>query len=316
MDDADSYAIRALLRRSTLTAERERQLLRTRRFSGDETERHLALTELWESHSRLVVALARQYSRSGVAMVDLVGAGQLGMHAAIEHFDPDRFDCRLSTYAARWIRYYIQDYIRRSAFPLRLPASTAFRQLFRSTRRLFADARRQCERDGVEPTDAELHARVGARIGLSGEDVGLCLRLARGEVLSLDGRFGETEARGLQNRLAAPEATPEEAVILHLDHAKLRARVVALCKEVLGERERKVFFARCLAGDEGPRHRTILAAELGVSRERIYQLEASAKRKIITALAHDGLIADDTAAIDLPKVRAPRRFRRAAAPVD
>src|SRR4051794_5452114 len=92
---AGSLAVRSLLRRHSLTAERERQLLHTHRASGDEAARQQALSELWESHSRLVVAVARQYRRPDMPMTDLVGAGHLGMHAAIEGFDPDRSETRL-----------------------------------------------------------------------------------------------------------------------------------------------------------------------------------------------------------------------------
>jgi DNA-directed RNA polymerase sigma subunit (sigma70/sigma32) len=83
-----------------------------------------------------------------------------------------------------------------------------------------------------------------------------------------------------------------------------------LTKEILGERERKVFLTRCLTSDEEPRHRDSLAAEFGVTPERIYQLEISAKRKIAAALAQDGLLDPTTGSTDLPKVRAPRRTKR------
>src|ERR1022692_4037439 len=101
-DHVATPAIRSLLRRPNLTAERERPLLQTRRASRDEKAREQALAELWESHTKLVVSVARQYHRADLDMIDLVGAGHLGMHAAIEGFDPDRFDSRLSTYAVRW----------------------------------------------------------------------------------------------------------------------------------------------------------------------------------------------------------------------
>ena len=117
-DHAESLAVRSLLRRPNLTAERERQLLRTRHASSDEAARQQALSELWESHAKLVLAVARQYHRPDLSMSELVGAGHLGMRAAIDGFDPDQGDIRLSTYAVGWIRHYIQDYIRRHAVPL------------------------------------------------------------------------------------------------------------------------------------------------------------------------------------------------------
>jgi len=306
---AEALALRAQLAHPNLTAERERHLLLTRRRSADEHARQQALSELWESHSKLVVAVARQYRRADLEMTDLVGAGHLGMHAAIEGFDPDRFDTRLSTYAIRWIQYYIQDYIRRHAYPVQLPSSNAHRQLFRMTGRLFAEARRSCHRDDVAATDAELCARVGRQIGLSGDEVARCLSLARGDAMSFDAP-AEGDATPLSGQLAADDISPEEAVILRLDHAKLRRRILALTEEILGERERKVFLARCMSDEETIAHLESLAAELGVTRERVYQLEVSAKLKIAVALAHDGLIDPAVGTFELPKSRAPRRAAR------
>ena len=307
---AEALAIRAQLSRPSLTAERERHLLLTRRRSADEGARQQALSELWESHSKLVVAVARQYRRPDLEMTDLVGAGHLGMHAAIEGFDPDRFGTRLSTYAIGWIRHYIQDYIRRHAYPVRPPSSDAHRLLFRMTGKLFTEARRSCMRDGVQPTDTELCARVGARIGLSGDEVARCLSLARGDALSVHEDCG-AQADGL----ATQDPSPEEAVIVRLDHAKLRRRILAFARDILGERERRVFLARCMCDDETVAHLDSLAAELGVTRERVYQLEVSAKRKIAVALTHEGLLDPATGTFEMPKMRAPRRPHRRETPV-
>lgn len=308
---ADVRAVRALLRRPDLTVERERHLLRTRRNSSDEDKRQQALSELWEGHRKLVVALARQYQRQGVAMTELVGAGHLGMQAAIEGYDPDRLDTRLSAYAVAWIRHYIQDYIGRHAYPARPPASAAHRHLVRCAGRLFAEARRSCEREGVPPTEAELCVRVGARIGLAADEVAKCLCLAReGAPEPADpGNVADVAPQDAQHA-AAPGTPAGETEILHLDHAKLRRRVMDLTTEILGERERKVFLARCVVGAGRARHHTSLAAELGVTRERICQIEASARRKIATALSHEGLLDPDDGPVEVFKGRAPRRPAR------
>jgi DNA-directed RNA polymerase sigma subunit (sigma70/sigma32) len=116
-------AIRAQLNWSNLTAERERQLLRVCQTATDESERQSALTDLWESHSKLVIAIASRYRQPNIELADLIGAGHLGLHAAIARFDVDRFDGRLANYAIGWIRWHIQDYIRRNAAPVRLPAT-------------------------------------------------------------------------------------------------------------------------------------------------------------------------------------------------
>src|SRR5277367_2052346 len=110
---------------ASLSADRERALLRIVRHDPSVRDRHHALATLWQAHGRLVAAVASRYRRSGVDIEDLIGAGQLGLHAAIVRFDTDRFPGRLSTYAVPWIRWYVQDHVSRNARPVRLPATSA-----------------------------------------------------------------------------------------------------------------------------------------------------------------------------------------------
>jgi len=259
---SDSLAIRSLLRRPVMTADRERTLLRTYRSSSEDKVRQHALAELWQSHGKFVIAVARQYQRPDLPMADLVGAGHLGLHAAIEAFDPDHSEVRLAEHALDLIRKSIEDYVaRHSGVDSATP--TPVQQLMRSAARLFDDARRACQRDGSEPTDALLCARVGARVGLPAEEVAKWLPLARIAV----------------------------APVQQMDDAALRRRMLALSEEILGARERTVFVARCLTDRRRVRRTESLASELGVTRERICELEGSARRKIAAALARDGLLA-------------------------
>ena len=259
---ADSLAIRSLLRRPSMTAERERALLRTYRFSTDAKARQPAMSELWENHSKLVVAVARQHQRPDLPIADLVSVGQLGLHAAIDGFDPDHTSARLAEFAVGRIRHYIQDYIARRTGSKDAATPPAQQQLRRGAARLFEDARRACEREGIPVTDAELCTRVGARVGLTSDEVARWLPLAR------------------------DDNTPTR----RLDAAALRRRMVELSDEILGARERTVFLARCLAERRNMRQQDALAGELGVTRERICELEGSARRKIAAALARDGLL--------------------------
>jgi RNA polymerase sigma-32 factor len=302
-------AIRAQLDRSNLTAERERHFLRVCHSGSSERVRRAAMTALWESHSKLVVAVASRYRQANIEFADLIGAGHLGLHAAITRFDADRFDGRLATYAIGWIRWHIQDYIHRNATPVRLPATSAHRQLAQMAGRLFADARRSCQHEGVEATGSELCERVGRRIGLAGDEVARSIRLISGGAISLQANGDEPGAtRTLDDTLATDCASPEEDVILRLDHAKARKRIMALVHEILGERERAIFLARCIGDGDEVAHLEMLATRFGVTRERVCQLEATAKRKIITALEREGY-AEFTGgeAIKLPPTRARRR---------
>jgi RNA polymerase sigma-32 factor len=313
MEEGRRWADRAIRRQidlSNLTAERERHLLRVVHSHGNERTRQAALSELWESHGKLVVAMASRYRNLGIDLLDLVGAGHLGLHAAIGRFDPDRFETRLSTYAIGWIRWYLQDYVRRNSGPVRLPSSNAHRQLVQMRRRLLAEARKNCERDGVEPTETELCERVGRRIGLPGDEVARSMRLMEGGTVSLNAESqGDTGALRLEETLADDAVSPEDDVILRLDHAKARKRIVALTQEILGERERLVFLSRCMSNTDDVTPLDTLAEQFGVTRERVYQLESSAKRKIATALTQEGYgdFARDGANFRLPRVRARRR---------
>lgn len=281
-DPNDTLAIRSLLRRPGLTTERERSLLHAYRSSTDDKVRQPAMSELWHNHSKLVVAIARQYQQPDIA--ELVGAGRRGLHAAIDSFDPDQEKTRLANYALGWIRHYIQDYVARRIGRSDDAGSPAQIQLLRSASRLFADARRACQREGIEATDAELRARVGARVGMTGDEV----------------------ARFL------PSARPDAAPVQEVDAVELRRRMVALSEEILGEREQIVFLARCLSARRNMRRYESLASELGVTRERVFELEGSARRKIAAALAREGLLREATTLEVAPKART----RRVSRPMD
>jgi RNA polymerase sigma factor (sigma-70 family) len=268
-----------------LTAAQEHALLRTVRHAGCVQARHHAVSALWRAHGGLVAAVASRYRRTGIDTEDLISAGQLGLHAAIVRFDPDRFAGRLSTYAVPWIRWYVQDHVSRNALPVRLPATTAHRHLARFAARLLADARRACLRERVEPTESELYTRVGCRIGLSADEVARGLRAGASPLVNLDAQTDRSP-----DAPSDPDTrlTPEDAAIARLDHNKLRCRILALTDTILGQREREVFLARCMTGDAPVIQLDALAERFAVSRERIYQLESSARRKIMTALRQEG----------------------------
>ena len=261
---------------------RERLLLARVHAPGAGVESDAALSELWMSHGKLVLAIAARYRRNDVDHEDLINAGHLGLHAAIMRFDITRTDTRLSTYAAVWIRWYIHDYIRRNSGPVRLPESRAHRQLAQSAPRLIAQAQAACGREGVEATDTEVHARIGARIGLGADEVARALRLIQGTRASLT---GEEPGAAQLHDAAAPSA---DDMIERMDHQRLRARLRHLAGEILGEREREIFLARSLTNSDQVPSLEDFATRYGVSVARIHQIETSARRKIAAALAASG----------------------------
>ena len=287
---------------------RERELLLQVRAGGPESG--AALTELWLSHGKLVSAIAAKYRRSDIDHDDLINAGHLGLHTAITRFDTDRFDTRLSAYASVWIRWYINDYIRRNSGPVRLPESKAHRQLSQSGARLMLEARKACDREGVEPTDSELHERIGRRIGLTADEVAQGLRLIQGGQMSLQAQNEGDRELGLRDE-GAPTA---DELHERMDFDRLRLRIMTLANEVLGERERQVFLARSMADSDQVPSLEAFAEQFGVTTSRVHQIEISARRKIAVSLAASGYadVTGDDVIAHLSQIRARRSAGRAA----
>jgi RNA polymerase sigma-32 factor len=284
---------------------RERELLVRAGSTTDCVESRAALTELWMSHGKLVAAIAAKYRRSDIDHDDLINAGHLGLHTAITRFDTTRFDTRLSSYATVWIRWYITDYIRRNSGPVRLPESKAHRQLAQSGPRLMIEARKACEREAVEPTDGELHARIGRRIGLSADEVAHGMRLIQGARTSLHTEDDEDEYETNLRDDAAPTA---DDIHERMDHDRLRLRIRTLASEVLGERERLIFLARSMANTDQVPSLEAFAERFAITTTRVHQIEISARRKIATALATSGYsdVTGDNVVAHLSQIRARR----------
>ena len=135
----------------------------------------------------LVAAIAAKYRRLDVDHDDLINAGHLGLHTAIMRFDTERFDTRLAAYASVWIRWYINDYIRRNSGPVRLPGRARIGNWLNRSR-LLIEARRPATGRVSSPLDSELHERIGRRIGLSADEVAQGMRLIQWRRTSLHGQ--------------------------------------------------------------------------------------------------------------------------------
>jgi RNA polymerase sigma-32 factor len=226
-------------------------------------------------------------------------------------FDTDRFDTRLSAYASVWIRWYINDYIRRNSGPVRLPESKGHRQLAQSGARLLIEARKACEREGVEPTNSELHERIGKRVGLSADEVAQGLHLIQGARASLNAEDGDG---GYESSLRDDAAPTADEIHERMDHDRLRSRIMTLANEMLGERERQIFLARSMADIDQVPSLEAFADQFGVTISRVHQIEVSARRKIAVALAASGYanVTGDDVVAHLSQIRARRAASRAA----
>lgn len=252
-----------------LGAEEERDLA-LRAEAGDEA----AMERLVASHLRFVVKIARSYRGWGLPMSDLVQEGTLGLVQAVRRFDPDR-GVRLSTYAAWPVRAAIQDAALRSWSVVRLGTSNAQKMLALRLKRVMAGS----SYDGRDIPE-DIAAGMAARFGVTAAEAMAVARRMAGVDRSLDRPAGL--APTALDALASPAPSPEAAVAAASEQRQLaRALTAALAK--LSLREQRVIQRRYLT--EARATFSAIGNELGVSKDRVRQLEAKALAKLRELLA-------------------------------
>jgi len=245
-----------------LTREEERELAR-RKDEGDEE----AKRRLIESNLRLVMAITRNYTKASVPLLDLIQEGNLGLIRAVEKFDY-RLGYKLSTYATWWIRQAITRALADQGRTIRLPVHVADQ-----VRRLLRARRQLAQKLNREPTLAELaretqqsEERVRELLELVENPVSLETPVGDGE--SLYGDLIEDV-----HSLAPHEQSAEQA----------RTRELAGALEKLNPRMRRVLSLRFGLDGEPPQTLEEVGAQLGITRERVRQLETRALRELRVA---------------------------------
>jgi RNA polymerase primary sigma factor len=229
-----------------------RQLLR--QVSRGQRARH-ALTQ---ANLRLVVSIAKRYTNRGVQLLDLIQEGNLGLMKAVEKFDYAK-GFKFSTYATWWIRQAITRSIADQSRTIRIPVHMVehLNRLLRVRREFLQEFRR-------EPTVPELAERLHMPEDRASE----LLRWSQ-EPLSLDSPVGDGDDAELGDFVADDVAGPASQV----EALDLESKIVELL-DGLGEREREILQMRFGLGLDRPRTLEEVGAELGVTRERIRQIEA------------------------------------------
>jgi len=239
-----------------------------------------ARQQMIERNLRLVVSIARHYAHRGLALPDLIEEGNLGLMHALDKFDPER-GFRFSTYATWWIRQAIERAIVQQARTIRLPAHVV-RELT-----LVQRAMRHLENhppaDGRDATIEDVAHLVDRPI----DDVARLVRLQE-HVLSLDAPLERDPSVTIADAIADEDALAPE-LLLH--HNALERSVPAWLGE-LPERQRRVIERRY--GLNGAEVATLddLSRELGVTRERVRQIQVEALERLRAKLAAEGLDRD------------------------
>jgi RNA polymerase primary sigma factor len=244
-----------------LTPEAERKLaMRARR--GDLEARQ----ELISANLRLVVFVAKRFMGRGLSLADLIEEGNLGLIRAAEKFQP-RKGFRFSTYATWWIRQAVQRGLANHAASVRLPVHIA-----EAVGRLARERERLATQLGREASEAEL----AAALKVEPRRVREWLRASR-QALSLDAAI---DAEDVGKRFVdlledEREAAPDQTVLEGLERRRLRRLL-----ERLKDKERAVLTARFGLDGRPPRTLEATGAEMGLTRERIRQIEQSALRRL------------------------------------
>lgn len=261
--------IRSSMKEPLLEREHEADLARRWKYNKDERAMH----ELVKSYTRLVIAAAAKYKNYGLPIGDLIQEGNIGLMQAVNRFEPER-EVRFSTYAAWWIRASIQDYILRNWSIVRTGTTSAQKSLFFNLRRLRARIDGAAAENGLTMEGREKISKV---LGVRIKDVeDMEARMSGGDQ-SLNATISDDGEDEYQSLLADTRPNPEE-VVIGMKDAKTRSNWLNSALRTLSDREQEIIRQRHL------QYETVtledLGKKLGVSKERVRQLEARAMQKL------------------------------------
>ncbi len=271
-----SFSRRAM-KAELLDAETELRLAYAWRDERDEAALHRLIT----AYMRLAISMASKFRRYGAPMNDLIQEAGLGLMKAADKFDPDR-GVRFSTYAVWWIKASIQDYVMRNWSMVRTGSTSSQKALFFNLRRVQAQIEREAAQQGIKLDQHQMRQMVSTEIGVPLHDVEMMEGRLSGSDFSLNAtQSSDEEGREWIEALEDDSAQAAELVEDDHDTAQLRGWLLHALND-LNERERFIVRERKLR--DTPRTLEDLGQELGLSKERVRQLEAAAFGKMRRSL--------------------------------
>jgi len=253
-----------------LSQDEEVQLAREFRSEGNLN----AARQLIMSHLRVVVSIARGYAGYGLPQADLIQEGNIGLMKAVKRYDPER-GVRLVSFALHWIRAEIHEYILRNWRLVKIATTKAQRKLFFNLRSL---------KQGLEALKPQEVKTIAEQLNVSESDVVEMEGRFSGHEIALETGVDDDEDSYAPIAYLATDAETEPSRVLEeAESEQLQADGLKRALDSLDERSRRIIEARWLhEGENATLHE--LAAEFGVSAERIRQIEQKAMSKMQTAL--------------------------------
>jgi RNA polymerase sigma-32 factor len=242
------------------------------REHGDRDAAHKLVT----SHLRLVAKIAMGYRGYGLPISEVISEGNVGLMQAVKRFEPDK-GFRLATYAMWWIKAAIQEYILRSWSLVKMGTTANQKKLFFNLRKAKSKISALEEGD-LRPDQVQIIAK---RLGVTEQDVVDMNRRLGGDV-SLNAPIREDGDSGEWQDWLVDDSSTQEERLAESEEVDNRRQALGEALTVLNDRERRIFEARRLADD--PITLEDLAAEFGVSRERVRQIEVRAFEKVQRAV--------------------------------
>jgi RNA polymerase sigma-32 factor len=268
--DRDGYTryLEEIRRFPMLEPQDEFMLAKRWREHGDIDAAHKLVT----SHLRLVAKIAMGYRGYGLPISEVISEGNVGLMQAVKRFEPEK-GFRLATYAMWWIKAAIQEYILRSWSLVKMGTTANQKKLFFNLRKAKSKISALEEGD-LQPDQVKLIAK---RLGVTEQDVVDMNRRLGGDV-SLNAPIREEGDSGEWRDWLVDEVTDQETRLAESEEADNRRQALGEALSVLNDRERRIFVARRLADE--PLILDELAAEFGISRERVRQIEVRAFEKV------------------------------------
>ena len=274
---SDQTLARTAMKAELLDAETELALAYAWRDQRDEQALHRLIT----AYMRLAISMASKFKRYGAPMNDLIQEASVGLMKAADKFDPDR-GVRFSTYAVWWIKASIQDYVMRNWSMVRTGSTSSQKSLFFNMRRVQARLEREAAAEGRVIDKHEMRELIAIEVGVPLHDVEMMEGRLSGSDFSLNATQSvEDEGREWIDALEDDGPQAAETVEHTHDNDTLRQWLLTALSN-LNDREQFIVRERKLRED--PRTLESLGTELGLSKERVRQLEAAAFGKMRKSL--------------------------------